>query len=63
MAEWLSLSGQTAGGGPSVVELVGQRLVEAEFWDRLGLGGIDGRSLIQEVCLGGPRAGEIGGGA
>ena len=29
-------------GRPSVVELVGQRLVEHEFWDWLGLGGIEG---------------------
>ena len=50
MAEWLSLSGQTAGGGPSVVELARQRLVEHEVWDGLGLGGIEGRSLIQEVA-------------
>ena len=53
MAEWLSLSGQTAGGGPSVVELARQRLVEHEVWDGLGLGGIEVRSLVEEkVSLG-----------
>ena len=48
VAEWLSLSGQTAGGGPSVVELVGQRLVEHEVRDGLRLGGIEGGGLIEE---------------
>ena len=43
-AEWLSLSGQRAGGGPLGVEVVGQRLVEHEVWDGLDLGGIEGRS-------------------
>ena len=62
MAEWLSLSGQTSGGGPSRVELVGQRLIEHEVWYGLGLGGIEGRSLIQEVTLGRRAAGEMGGG-
>ena len=38
----LSLSGQAAGGGPSVVKLVGHRLVEAELWDGLGLGSPNG---------------------
>ena len=52
MAEWLSLSGQTAGGGRSVVELVRQRLVEHEVRDWLGVGGIEGRRLIEEVTLG-----------
>ena len=46
------LARETAGGGPSVVELVGQRLVEHEVWYRLGLGGIEGGRLIQEVTLG-----------
>ena len=41
-----------SGGRPSVVELVGQRLVEGEVWDWLGLGGIEGGRLIQEVALG-----------
>ena len=45
MAEWLSLSGEAS---PSVVELVGQRLIEQEFWDWFGLGGIEGRSLVEE---------------
>ena len=65
---------ETAGGGPSGVELVRHRLVEHEVWYRyptlvgLGLGGIEGGSLIQGVAtmlrtvLGGPRAGEMGGG-
>ncbi len=44
----------SVGGRPSVVELVGQRLVEHEVWDGLGLGGIEGRSLVEEkVSLGG----------
>ena len=48
VAEWLSSSGQTAGGGPSVVELVRQRLVEREVGYGLGLGEIEGRGLIEE---------------
>ena len=48
VAEWLSLSGQTAGGGPSGVELVRRRLVEDEVWDGLGLSGIEGRGLVEE---------------
>ena len=48
MAEWLSLSGQTTGGRPSVVEHVRHRLVEHEFWYGVGLGEIDCRSLIEE---------------
>ena len=56
VAEWLSLSGQTAGrtagGRRSGVELVGQRLIEHEVWDGLGLGGIEGRGLVEEVTLG-----------
>ena len=48
MAEWLSLSGRTAGADVSVVELVGQRLIEHELWDWFGLGGIEGRSLVEE---------------
>ena len=35
-------------GSASVFEIVGQRLVEHDAWDRLGRGGIEGRSLIQE---------------
>ncbi len=45
-------AGETAGGGPSVVEFDRQRLVEHEVWYRLGLGGIEGGRLIQEVALG-----------
>ena len=48
LTEWLSLSSQTAGGGPSVVERVRHRRVEHELWDGLGLGGIEGRGLIEE---------------
>ena len=48
VAEWLSLSGQTTGGRPSVVEHVRHRLVEHEFWYGVGLGEIDCRSLIEE---------------
>ena len=63
--------GKTAGAARdrSVVELVGQGLVEHEVGDELDFGGIEGRSLVeQEVSLTtlravpGPRAGEIGGG-
>ena len=46
------LARETAGGGPSVVELVGQRLVEHEVWDWLDVGGIEGGRLIQEITLG-----------
>ncbi len=47
------LARETTGGGPSVVELVGQRLVEHEVWDWLGFGGIEGGSLVEEeVSLG-----------
>ncbi len=48
---------ETAGGGPSVVELVRQRLVEHEVWYGLGLGGIEGRGLVEEVALGRPARG------
>ena len=48
VAKWLSLSGRTAGADVSVVELVGQRLIEHELWDWFGLGGIEGRSLVEE---------------
>ena len=49
-----ALSGQPGGeASPSVVELVGQRLVEHELWDWFGLGGIEGRSLVEEeISLG-----------
>ena len=33
---------------PSVVGLVGHRLVEDEFWYGLGLGGLEVRGLIEE---------------
>ena len=45
VAEWLSLAGEAS---PSVVELVGQRRVEHEHGDWFGLGGIEGRSLVEE---------------
>ena len=48
VAEWLRLPGRTAGGSPSVVELVGQRRVEHEVWDPLGLGRLEGRGLVEE---------------
>ena len=38
----------SGGGRPSVVELVGQRLVEYEVWYGLSLGGIEGRGLVEE---------------
>ena len=51
--------------GGSVVEVGGQRRVEDQLRDRLGLGRIEGRGLVEEeVSLGRPtgrpRAGEIG---
>jgi len=50
VAEWLSLAGEAS---PSVVEVVGQRRVEHEVRYGLGLGGIEGRGLVeQEVPLG-----------
>ena len=45
VAEWLSLAGEAR---PSVVEVVGQRLIEHELWDWFGLGGLEGRSLVEE---------------
>ncbi len=39
---------EDSGGRCSVVALVGQRLVEAEFWDRLGLTEIKGQCLVEE---------------
>ena len=48
MAERLRLSGRAAGPASSVVELVGQGLVEHEHGDWFGLGGIEGRSLVEE---------------
>ena len=45
--------GRTAGADVSVVEVVGQGLVEHELWDWFGLGGIEGRSLVEEeISLG-----------
>ena len=53
MAKWLRLSGRAAGPASSVVVLVGQGLVEHELWDWFGLGGIEGRSLVEEeISLG-----------
>ncbi len=41
-----------------MVELVGHRWVEDEFWYGLGLGGLEGRGLIEEeVSLGRPTGG------
>ena len=40
--------GGQRGAAPSVVEHVGQRLVEHEVRDWFGLGGIEGRSLVEE---------------
>jgi len=34
--------GEDSGGKASVVELVRQRLVEHELWDRFGLAGMEG---------------------
>ena len=48
VAEWLRLSGGVAWGKASVGELVGQRRVEHEVRDGFGLGGIEGRSLVEE---------------
>ena len=48
MAKWLRLSGRAAGPAPSVVVLVGQGRVEHEVRDWFGLGGIEGRSLVEE---------------
>ena len=48
VAKWLRLSGRAAGPAPSVVVLVGHRLVEYEHGDWFGLGGIEGRSLVEE---------------
>jgi len=46
---WTDSRGQTS----SFVELDGQRLVEYEHRDWFGLGGLEGRSLIEEeVALG-----------
>lgn len=45
------LGGESDAGvtsGASEVEVVGQGLVEVEIWDGLGLGGVEGRSLIEE---------------
>ena len=42
----------------SVVEVGGQRRVEHEVWDRLGLGRVEGRGLVEEeVSLGWPTGG------
>ncbi len=48
VAKWLRLSGRAAGPASSVVVLVWQGLVEHELWDWFGLGGIEGRSLVEE---------------
>ena len=48
VAERLRLSGRAAGPASSVVELVGQGRVEHEHGDWFGLGGIEGRSLVEE---------------
>ena len=45
------LGGETEAGvtsGASGVEVVRQGLVEVEVWDGLGLGGIEGRRLVEE---------------
>ncbi len=42
------IPGGRADSGASGVEVVGQGLVEVEVWDGLGLGGVEGRSLIEE---------------
>ncbi len=47
VAEWLRLWG-VAWGKASVGEIVGQRRVEHEGRDGLGLGGLEGRSLVEE---------------
>jgi IstB-like ATP binding protein len=48
---------------PSVLEFLRQRLIEYEVRHWLGLSGIELRCLIEEkISLGGPRAGESGGG-
>ena len=41
-------AGEDSGGRRSVVEPVGQRLVEHEVWDGFGFGGIEGRGLVEE---------------
>jgi hypothetical protein len=33
----------------SGLEVVGQGLVEVEFWDGVGLGGVEGRALVEEL--------------
>jgi hypothetical protein len=48
VAEWLRLSGGVAWGKASVAEIVGRRLVEHEVRYGFGLGGIEGRSLVEE---------------
>jgi len=48
VAEWLRLSGGVAWGKASVAEIVGRRLVEHEVRYGIGLGGIEGRSLVEE---------------
>ena len=35
-------------GGGSVLEVVGQRLVEDDIWYRLGLSGVEGRRLVEK---------------
>jgi hypothetical protein len=53
MPRWAGkeLGGESEAGvtsGASGVEVVGQGLVEVEVWDGLGLGGVEGRRLIEE---------------
>ncbi len=47
---WPKGQGREAAGisGRSVVDVVGQGLIEDEVWDRLGLGGIEFGGLVEE---------------
>ena len=51
VAEWLSLPGRQRGADPQSSNSSGRDWFEHEVWDGLGLGGIEGGSLIQEVTL------------